>query len=50
MLELSRIGSIIKNIRVGKHITAQVLSEDVCSENYVYLVEKGSRVPSVCGR
>ncbi len=43
---MNYIGYIIKEHRCNLGINRKELSENICSEKYVYLVEKGERTPS----
>lgn len=40
------IGEIIKEERILKNISRKTLSEGICTEKYVYLIEKNERNPS----
>ncbi|MDH8679000.1 helix-turn-helix transcriptional regulator [Fusibacter bizertensis] len=40
------IGDIIKYFREEKHMLKSVLAKGICSEKYIYLIEKGERNPS----
>lgn len=40
------IGSIIKEYRCMIKMSRKSLSENICSEKYIYLIEKGERTPS----
>ncbi|MFA9464761.1 MAG: multiprotein-bridging factor 1 family protein [Velocimicrobium sp.] len=44
---MAYIGNIIKEYRNKMGISRKELSENICSEKYVYLIEKGTRTPSV---
>lgn len=44
---MSYIGKIIKELRCELGINRKDLSENICTEKYVYLIEKGERTPSV---
>jgi len=43
---MSSIGEIIKEFRLMNNITRKKLSEDICTEKYIYLIETGRRTPS----
>ena len=43
---MNHIGSIIKEFRLLRQLTQEQLAENICSEKYVYLIEKGERTPS----
>lgn len=40
------LGIIIKNLRTKKGLTQKNLAEGICSKEYIYLLEKGKRIPS----
>ncbi len=40
------LGIIIKNLRTKKGLTQKTLAEGICSKEYIYLLEKGKRIPS----
>ncbi len=40
------IGSVIKEYRKRKKISRKSLADGLCSEKYIYLIEKGERTPS----
>lgn len=40
------IGEIIKERRIFKNMSRETLSEGICTEKYVYLIEKNERNPS----
>lgn len=40
---MNYIGNVIKEFRDRKQISRKMLSENVCTEKYVYLIEKGER-------
>lgn len=40
------IGNIIKEYRRMLGVSRKALSENICSEKYIYLIEKGERTPS----
>lgn len=42
----SHIGMIIKMYRIGLGMSRNRLAENVCSEKYIYLIEKGEREPA----
>lgn len=44
---MNYIGNIIKSYREMLGMSRANLSKDICSEKYVYLIEKGERTPSV---
>lgn len=44
---MNYIGKIIKELRYELGINRKDLSENICTEKYVYLIEKGERTPSV---
>lgn len=43
---MNYIGNIIKEYRCKQGMNRRELSENICSEKYVYLIEKGERSPS----
>jgi transcriptional regulator with XRE-family HTH domain len=43
---MKQIGSLIKNFRTAAGMNRGELALDICSEKYVYLIEKGERTPS----
>ena len=43
---MNYIGNIIKEFRCMVGMSRKELSENICSEKYVYLIEKGERTPS----
>lgn len=43
---MNYIGNIIKELRCELGISRKDLSENICTEKYVYLIEKGERTPS----
>lgn len=43
---MNNIGNIISKYRCKLGMTRRDLSEDICSEKYLYLIEKGERSPS----
>lgn len=43
---MSRIGIIIKELRQIKNLSRTELAEGICTEKYIYLIEKGERTPS----
>lgn len=45
--EMNHIGNIIRIYRDRLGMSRASLSENICSEKYVYLIEKGERTPSV---
>jgi len=40
------IGQVIKELRESKGISRNTLSNGICTEKYLYLIEKGQRTPS----
>ncbi|SHI14304.1 Helix-turn-helix domain-containing protein [Sporobacter termitidis DSM 10068] len=44
---MNHIGNIIKSYRTMLKMSRAAFAENICSEKYVYLIEKGKRVPSV---
>lgn len=44
---MSYIGSVIERYRCKLKMSRKELSENICTEKYVYLIEKGNRSPSV---
>lgn len=40
------IGKVIKEHRDIVGMSRKTLSEDICTEKYIYLIEKGKRTPS----
>lgn len=44
---MNHIGSIIEKYRNLIGLTRKELAENICSEKYIYLIEKGERSPSV---
>lgn len=43
---MNHIGNIIHEFRNSLHLTRQELSAEICSEKYLYMIEKGDRTPS----
>ena len=43
---MNHIGSLIKEFRNRLSISQKTLAEDICSEKFIYLIEKGDRTPS----
>lgn len=43
---MNHIGNIIKEFRCLRNMTRNELAEDVCTEKYIYLIERGDRTPS----
>lgn len=43
---MNYIGNVIKEYRITIGMTRNELANNICSEKYVYLIEKGSRTPS----
>ena len=43
---MNHIGNVIKEVRCNLDMSRNELSENVCSEKYLYLIEKGERTPS----
>lgn len=43
---MNHIGNIIQEYRVKLGLTRPQLSQDICSEKFLYLIEKGDRKPS----
>ncbi|NLB79158.1 MAG: helix-turn-helix transcriptional regulator [Clostridiaceae bacterium] len=41
-----RIGNVIEKHRITLGMTRRELSENICSEKYIYMIEKGKRRPS----
>lgn len=44
---MGHIGTIIEKYRQAIGMSRKKLAEDICSEKYIYLIEKGERTPSV---
>ncbi len=44
---MGHIGTIIEKCRQTIGMSRKELAEDICSEKYIYLIEKGERTPSV---
>jgi len=44
---MGHIGTIIEKYRQDIGMSRKELAEDICSEKYIYLIEKGERTPSV---
>lgn len=44
---MGHIGTIIEKYRQAIGMSRKELAEDICSEKYIYLIEKGERTPSV---
>ncbi len=44
--KMNYIGNVIKEYRCMSGMSRRDLSENICSEKYVYLIEKGERTPS----
>jgi DNA-binding XRE family transcriptional regulator len=45
-MNMNRIGNVIKEFRCKFDMSRKELSANICSEKYVYLIEKGERSPS----
>jgi transcriptional regulator with XRE-family HTH domain len=43
---MAYIGQVIQKLRVNKNLSRNALSDGICSEKYIYLIEKGQRTPS----
>lgn len=43
---MNYIGNIIKEYRCRLKMSQKMLSENICTEKYIYLIEKGERTPS----
>lgn len=43
---MNYIGSIIRDSRNRLRMSRKELAENICSEKYLYLIEKGDRTPS----
>lgn len=43
---MSHIGIVIRTLREKQGLTRQDLAKNICTEKYVYLIEKGERTPS----
>lgn len=43
---MNHIGNLIREYRNRLEISQKTLAEDICSEKFIYLIEKGSRTPS----
>lgn len=43
---MGHIGTIIEKCRLAAGMSRKELSENLCSEKYIYLIEKGERTPS----
>lgn len=43
---MNHIGSIVNEFRNMLHLTRKELSAGICSEKYLYMIEKGDRTPS----
>lgn len=43
---MNHIGTIIQEFRLLRELTREELAENICSEKYIYLIEKGERNPS----
>ncbi len=43
---MNHIGNVIKDHRNMLHMSRKALSENICSDKYLYLIEKGERTPS----
>ena len=43
---MNHIGNVIKEVRCNLGMSRSELSENICSEKYLYLIEKGERTPS----
>ncbi|MDH8677402.1 helix-turn-helix transcriptional regulator [Fusibacter bizertensis] len=44
---MRNLGTLIKKIRTDKQMSVKALAENICSEKFIYLIEKGERNPSV---
>jgi transcriptional regulator with XRE-family HTH domain len=45
-VKMNHIGKIIKEYRCMMNMTRKDLAKNICTENYIYLIEKGKRSPS----
>jgi len=45
--DMSHIGTIIENYRHASGMSRKELSENICTEKHIYLIERGERSPSV---
>ncbi len=45
--EMSRIGGVIEELRNRAGMSRKILCDNICSEKYLYLIEKGKRIPSM---
>ncbi|KAF5067159.1 hypothetical protein DSECCO2_256280 [anaerobic digester metagenome] len=43
---MNHIGNVIKEVRSNLGMSRNELSENICSEKYLYLIERGDRTPS----
>lgn len=43
---MNHIGSVINKIRCSLDVSRNKISKNICSEKYLYLIEKGDRTPS----
>lgn len=43
---MNHIGNVIKEYRTMLHLSRKKLSTDICSEKYLYMIERGDRTPS----
>ncbi len=43
---MNHIGRIIKKYRIMRKMSQKALAKNICTEKYVYLIEKGERTPS----
>ena len=46
-LIINYIGKVIKQFRTDLGMSQKELAEDICTEKYIYLIEKGDRTPTV---
>ena len=44
--DMNHIGKVIKQFRDLRELSRAELAKGICSEKYVYLIEKGKRTPS----
>lgn len=44
---MNHIGNVIKTLRCNLGLAAIDTAKDICTEKYLYLIEKGERIPSV---
>lgn len=46
MISVNHIGVVVKEYRLQRGMTRAELAEDICTDKYIYLIERGERSPS----